>query len=91
LTACEKKKVIVLLLLLELLTCEHLNEHEDGWRYNPEDSHLHTRRREKIKSYIQTSTLNLPLFKNVYIGERGAVDFIGLCPSCSDGHKPSLN
>jgi hypothetical protein len=28
-----------------------VNFYQPAWRYNPEDSHLHIRRRENLKSY----------------------------------------
>jgi hypothetical protein len=29
-----------------------VNFYQTTWRYDPEDSHLHTRRRENLKSYL---------------------------------------
>jgi hypothetical protein len=33
--------------------CNLVNFYQTTWRYNPEDSHLRTHRRENLKSYFE--------------------------------------
>jgi hypothetical protein len=38
-----------------------VNFYETAWHNNPEDSHLHPRRRENLKSYISKVHLSYPV------------------------------
>jgi hypothetical protein len=42
-------------------------------RYNPEDSHLHTRRRENLKSYLIPTHYRLPRQRTLNIADK--IDF----------------
>jgi hypothetical protein len=45
--------IIIIALMIEAASTSEtlVNFYETTQRYNPEDSHLHTRRRENLKSY----------------------------------------
>jgi hypothetical protein len=43
--------LLIALMMEAASTLETSVNYQTTWRYNPEDSHLHTRRRENLKSY----------------------------------------
>jgi hypothetical protein len=46
------EEALIALMMEAASTCETtINFHQTAWRSNPEDSHVHTRRRENLKSH----------------------------------------
>jgi hypothetical protein len=51
-TAMKTSNVVITALMMEAVQTSEtsVNSHQSTQRYNPEDSHLHSHRREKLKS-----------------------------------------